>query len=581
MFGQLKRSHRALAVALVSVPLAAVVAILPSASAYADGSNSLTSWCSDATSAAAAVAVAPATLAGSATEAGVEVAGVAAADVTAPVALSALAFAASFCGTTAVMHWLFGSSHTIEPVSEVSASSTTTYGKGCWSAINQPPRTDVTTTACAAGSWPYSQWLFDGMQETVTSYDTGSVTMTIVQLPTVDRADAVVRLAWTLNREASGASIEIQCHTSGTNPAIQSAVSTSPGQTQDFTFPSACSGAGNYVAVVNFWYIKVNGKLFGQYSAAGHAVDPDPSYVYHKLRYVLGCTDSSGTLVTTTTYSALFYEAQASGTYPPISIGPCAAGSHMTSYEVAEGDPTGAGGTDIYHWTASTDPSGSYPECMPGGVQAPCLLRLRKIGVTGLPSDCTSPGVDCTTFDPTQATDQTDTYTCQWGTYAVGLTDCEAVPRTSAPPETSTDTPLTGANPDPGDGTNCMGSAWSWNPVNWVYIPIKCAFLPTHFSATNLVALRDLLASKPPFSVVVAVASSLGGLADGFSGGGCSAFPDFSPAQDGSLQLPCEPFYSSSSTWLAMYDVAAIAISVATLLGIYRIGVNALRPGAE
>lgn len=41
--------------------------------------------------------------------------------------------------------------------------------------------------------------------------------------------------------------------------------------------------------------------------------------------------------------------------------------------------------------------------------------------------------------------------------------------------------PTSGTNTAPAgvdaEGSSCMGDAWSWNPLNWVFIPVKCAVL--------------------------------------------------------------------------------------------------------
>ncbi|MGW9292332.1 hypothetical protein ACWGRN_29900, partial [Streptomyces albidoflavus] len=57
-------------------------------------------------------------------------------------------------------------------------------------------------------------------------------------------------------------------------------------------------------------------------------------------------------------------------------------------------------------------------------------------------------------------------------------------------PGGSTGLPSSGSNPNPGGAAvkdpetlqNCLKGAWSWNPIDWVYIPVKCtlvwAFIP-------------------------------------------------------------------------------------------------------
>lgn len=55
--------------------------------------------------------------------------------------------------------------------------------------------------------------------------------------------------------------------------------------------------------------------------------------------------------------------------------------------------------------------------------------------------------------------------------------------------ETGTGFPSSGTNPQ-NDSENCLAGMWSWNPVDWVYIPVKCAlqwaFVPKPGQASQL-----------------------------------------------------------------------------------------------
>jgi hypothetical protein len=69
-----------------------------------------------------------------------------------------------------------------------------------------------------------------------------------------------------------------------------------------------------------------------------------------------------------------------------------------------------------------------------------------------------------------------------------------ATSSTSTSGGTSTTTTTTGNNPATGDpgSDNCMSSFWSWNPVAWVFTPVKCAltwaFVP---SSTDVQSAHD------------------------------------------------------------------------------------------
>jgi len=72
------------------------------------------------------------------------------------------------------------------------------------------------------------------------------------------------------------------------------------------------------------------------------------------------------------------------------------------------------------------------------------------------------------------------------------------------------------------DSKNCYGDAVSWNPVQWVYIPVKCAlkwaFVPKTSLSTRVSTIKATLDVKAPFSWVSgigAVPVAVGG------GGGC------------------------------------------------------------
>lgn len=230
------------------------------------------------------------------------------------------------------------------------------------------------------------------------------------------------------------------------------------------------------------------------------------------LKTTKTCRDlATGALTTTTTTSADFYGAEASQLDLTPSLA-CPAGSVATAVGVQVCGAAGGGVcTQAYQWVADTrvqnpPPSDPYKECLPGGGLAPCYLKLYKHVTTGWKlCDATS---DCHLYDAETA--DPALWKCEWGPYTVAASQCapleswtaltvengtldpDGAPTSS--PSTGTGTfPESGTNPEapsvtPGVGTDpdsrsCYGDAWSWNPVDWVVVPVKCvlvwAFVPS------------------------------------------------------------------------------------------------------
>lgn len=78
-------------------------------------------------------------------------------------------------------------------------------------------------------------------------------------------------------------------------------------------------------------------------------------------------------------------------------------------------------------------------------------------------------------------------------------------PSVSAPPGTDPlPYPEPGPNPNPEPNPEfleCVGAEWSWNPISWVYLPVKCAliwaFVPTVPPGEILDGLKDDAADTP------------------------------------------------------------------------------------
>lgn len=200
--------------------------------------------------------------------------------------------------------------------------------------------------------------------------------------------------------------------------------------------------------------------------------------------------------------------------------------------------------------------TGTYKLCGPGHA---CTLGVTLDGVL-----CTVGG-ECAEWYQNSASSR---YACLWGpytlptasgckalrynytpdttrdengvAYAAPGTNPDGTPQptpapTPAPgvdplPTTGTNTPPApeegGPAPDPTDtsGENCMGAAWSWNPVNWVYIPSKCALSWAFIPADGtLETAFDGISAKWEATQVPAWSSGISGVVGGVGGIGASA----------------------------------------------------------
>jgi hypothetical protein len=103
-------------------------------------------------------------------------------------------------------------------------------------------------------------------------------------------------------------------------------------------------------------------------------------------------------------------------------------------------------------------------------------------------------------------------------------------PWTSGSPGTATGTgtfPSTGANPTPGGGTSTGGggctAGWSWNPVDWVLNPLRCAFIPGTVAVT---AAQTAVTSSWENSVIGSLQTGLSSIMADFNmAEGCEGLP--------------------------------------------------------
>lgn len=286
----------------------------------------------------------------------------------------------------------------------------------------------------------------------------------------------------------------------------------------------------------------------------------------------------------------------------------CPSGSVATSVTSKLCGPSGAAPCeDIVTYTGdprvvNPSPSDPYKDCLPGGSFAPCYLKLYKNTSVGYRlCDATT---NCASYNPTTAT--TSQWKCEWGPYVVppdqcaplkewadgtGTTpDSEPNPTTNPNPNPSTNpNPTSGANPsgvpspsppvDPETGeplfdpnapevsgsSGCWGDTWSWNPISWVYVPIKCALMWA-FVPGELTGWSDLVEqvkARPPMSVALALVGEVADIGGGFSGSGdCGVLADFG---DG-MEISCAairaiPGYNALQTIISVFLVGLTGVT--------------------
>ena len=214
---------------------------------------------------------------------------------------------------------------------------------------------------------------------------------------------------------------------------------------------------------------------------------------------------------------------------------------------------TGLSGDTLLEVTNLNNYESDFPNCFgPQGMT--CVTRVH---VGGQPCAVGVPGCANWWLNRSNPDLEID---CRFGSYVVALANCEPLKRSyrpDAPPEgdpvttpggfpdpdgpypepTATPSPTTdptpttgpstgpsgepepcvgaacgeGPQPDPGDGSgSCLGDAWSWNPVDWIYVPVKCvflwAFVPKTSLSTRIDGIVSTITGKAPFSFLTGIA---------------------------------------------------------------------------
>lgn len=294
-----------------------------------------------------------------------------------------------------------------------------------------------------------------------------------------------------------------------------------PANTRVWAACSALNTLGQYVPVT----LDIYGSTTYYRMVSAHFVNPNPVTVGTKtgtealtaMMQEKDCKNSSTGAITVVVATG------ATGTSNIPSIG-CPAGTYPIAQRIYSEtcvNVNNCNGKRLLN-TVTMEPTAAqqYPLCIGPGA-AGCAMRVTIDG-----TNCDYGLVGCANWWALYKT-QPERVKCLWGTYNLPVvTDCgalrnayltefgavadpaldpaavpvpatttqgtpwpstEPIPGADPAPDPATDPgtstfPSTGTNsaplPDPNDATdgqNCMGAAWSWNPINWVYVPIKCA----------------------------------------------------------------------------------------------------------
>lgn len=188
-----------------------------------------------------------------------------------------------------------------------------------------------------------------------------------------------------------------------------------------------------------------------------------------------------------------------------------------------------------------------------------------------------------------------DRVTCKWGTREVDWKYCIPLLPTFEPgagtstttdptkPPTTEGTPTTGTGTQtvPTEAKNCMAGAFSWNPVDWVFVPVKCAlkwaFIPsgTATFATTVEAFQ----TRPPGSLITGLAAAVTGGLTAFTSGGCGTLGTI-PLPGDDLVISCPQITSMGG--FSLYYVAAQALFIGSgVFAAFRMITGSVRKGGD
>ena len=428
---------------------------------------------------------------------------------------------------------------------------------------------------------------------------------------------------WKIN-ETNGVVAKITCRNSSGNQIgpVVLAYQTSDVNGQNQTIGGACNGSGpsnawcvaysqNCVPIGVGGYSVIRAQFYGPGPAPNSSCSPSCGFAppanltlfadwfptdygagaSWTITYTQTCRNGSSTATSTVTSTVT---PSANGSAPGPGFPSCDSilpGSHIDQI-TATGGRNGTGELTVTVPTFGTATTSSYPDCTTNANTAsPCLLDLKKNGAS-----CVYGSAQCQGW-----TGYESQMTCTWGTYSVPIKWCEDQWRTafdnlttpsasaSASATPGAALPTTGTNtdahasPDPtvsagATGLDCLGGFWSWDPIDWVLTPVKCAlvwaFVPNTATLTSLeTSAKSDLTSLGATSWFDAINGFYGGL--GGSGSGCQG-PHIH------WDLVSLDFYPLAACTEPMATVATIfrsLITVLVLMAGMRSGLRAISQG--
>jgi hypothetical protein len=281
------------------------------------------------------------------------------------------------------------------------------------------------------------------------------------------------------------------------------------------------------------------------------------------------------------------------------------------------------------HWAVNPGAKDQYPDCFSAGALGTCALSIKYKGDL-----CDETMVPCRNWYARVLAGNVADFKCYWGAYAVPITSCRPIadlyvpdsvvdPDTDLPtapqpqpsPSTSSTAgplPTTGPNPttsptasgapspagtrlptnnptpvptsipttppepqpNPPGSEGCMDDVWTWNPVSWVLVPVKCAlvwaFVP---DGATVNAVRQSAgtawATSGPGVMTTAVLGAVEPLGDigSAESGACGLVVDFPPTGT-TLHLldACTEPMSTYAPWVKGFLTVVVIVNGAWFL---------------
>ncbi len=410
----------------------------------------------------------------------------------------------------------------------------------------------------------------------------GQTTVTVTEAPHASATSGriCVRVGYTGYRPAGGEFIFLQLAAQGaSNYSYSGAMKIGA----EYCATMGNAGAGN-------WWLRIadqdTGAQSGAWYPVGHQSRPADVVTSFDRFWITTWECSDGT--TGESASEGFDEADEEWpAYPPAQ---CAApGALVNSITVSQRSFPGGDDVEVYSWERPDATSLGMPvECQNGK----CRLILSRVDSTsGAQLSCFDAPTACTGWSGSPEQFKCKVRTPAGTEVEVAIAECKVYTPTFG---TATDPstkgtygdPITGEPaPDAGGGGGGSGDG-ACNPAfdfdeggvgYWVQKGVECAWNAAMVPSAGYVdakigGLKSDFGSRPPGSVINAVSGTVGSVGQGWSAG-CNGLPDFSPAQDGSLRLPCAP--PPSTAWTLAYGFAGVVIVVSTALYLWHMGAAA------